>query len=150
MAKDFDRLTLQMPCSHPLQLRQAMKTSLQLIANHPLYMYLNDILANNIFILSDSLSQRTYIDTTIQPMIIPKLICDVVKDEIDDADKALSILSVQHALERLLTNPSFIRLHYILILCSKLYNKCEELHRLDQLLIASLKMKLRVSSLIHH
>ena len=35
-----------------------------------------------------------YIDTTTQLMFISKLICDAVRDQMDDVDKALSILSV--------------------------------------------------------
>ena len=59
-----------------------------------------------------------YIDTTIQPMIVPQLICDAVKDQMDDVDKALSVLSAQRALENLLiASTSLIRLpghlHYI-------------------------------------
>ena len=60
MEKDFDtrRLTLQMPRSHPLWLSQAMKTSLQLIIPLCTCTSMIRILANNISILSDSLSQR--------------------------------------------------------------------------------------------
>ena len=88
-------------------------------------------------------------DTTIQPMFIPKLICDVVNDQMDGVDKALSVLSAQHALENLLTaERSLIHLHYILILCDKLLEVCSDDELGDHLLIASLKLKLRVSSLI--
>ena len=37
-------------------------------------------------------------------MFIPALICNAVKNEMDDADKALSVLSAQCALKNLLTN----------------------------------------------
>ena len=77
-----------------------------------------------------------YIDGSIQPMFVPKLICDAVQDEMDDTDKALSVLSVRCALENLLTNEnklSLIHLQYLRILCNQLYDVCsEELH--DQLL----------------
>ena len=52
-----------------------------------------------------------YIDTTVQPMFIPKLICDAVKDQMDDTDKALSLLSAIRAIENLLiTKESLIDL----------------------------------------
>ena len=155
--------------------------------NHPLYMYINDILTNNISLpahhLLNSLvitgpiplplfyveelnnvvmnaisSKRTqaespmnelvklgvvrsssypiiyhkdlhpdYIDTAIQLMFIPKLIYETVNDQMDHADKAVSILSVQRTLERLLTNETkanLIQLHYILILCNQLDEVC--------------------------
>ena len=91
-----------------------------------------------------------YIDLSIQQMFVPKLICDAVKAEMDDTDKALSVLSAQHALDNLLTNeiePSFIHLQYILILCNQLHDVCsQELHELsDQLLITNQKLKLQVA-----
>ena len=100
-----------------------------------------------------------YIDTTIQPMIIPQLICNVVKDEMDDVDKAFSILSVQRALENLLTARISLvslpgHLHYILILCSQLHEVCSgELHkhnddRYKHLLTTSLKLTLQVTAMI--
>ena len=100
-----------------------------------------------------------YIDTTIPPMIIPQLICDAVKDQVDEVDKALSVLSAQHTLENLLTAKTSLislpsHLCYILILCSQLYEVCsEELHKHNDelykhLLTTSLKLKLRVSTMI--
>ena len=91
-----------------------------------------------------------YIDLSIQPMFVPKLICDAVKNDLDDTDKALSVLSVQRALKNLLTNvnkPNPIHLQYILILCNQLHYVCsEELHDFtDQLLITNQKLKLRVA-----
>ena len=91
-----------------------------------------------------------YIDLSIQPMFVPKLICDAVKDEMDDTDIVLSVLSVQCALENLLTNknkPNPIHLQYLLILCNQLHDVCsEELHEFgDQLLITNQKLKLRVA-----
>ena len=67
-----------------------------------------------------------YIDTTVQSMIVPQLICGAVKNQMDVVDKALSILSVQHALENLLMNEtiSLIHLRYILILCNHLDDVC--------------------------
>ena len=100
-----------------------------------------------------------FIDTNIKPMIIPKLICDTVKDEMDDGDKAWSILSVQRTLENLLTArislvslPS--HLHYMPILCCQLYEMCSgELHKHNNelykhLLTTSLKLKLQVTAMI--
>ena len=94
-----------------------------------------------------------YIDLSIQPMFVPKLVCDVVKDEMDDTDKALSVLSVQRALENLLTNenkPSPIHSQYLLILCNQLHDVCsEELHEFtDQLLITNQKLKFRVALMV--
>ena len=62
-----------------------------------------------------------YLDTTVQLMFTPKLIYGAVKDRMDELDKALSVLSVQRALERLVTREtklSSTHLHYILILCN--------------------------------
>ena len=179
---------------------------------HPLYMYINDILTNNISssahhllnslvitgpiplplfyveelnnVVMNAVSNKAespmrqlvkagvirsssyamvyhknlnpdYINSSIQPMFVSKLICDAVKDQMDDADKALSVLSAQRALENLLANEkSLIHLHYILMICDQLCGACEELQEFDQLLIASLKLKLEVtsiaSSLIFH
>ena len=91
-----------------------------------------------------------YIDHSIQLMFVPKLICDAVKDEMDDTDKALSVLSIQCALENLLMNEtksSPIHLQYLLILCNQLHDVCsEELQEFgDQLLIINQKLKLRVA-----
>ena len=64
------------------------------------------------------------VDSSIKQMFIPVLICNAVKDEMDDADKALSILSVQSTLKNLLTNertPSVTHLHYLLIVCNHRY-----------------------------
>ena len=85
-----------------------------------------------------------YIDTTIQPMIVPKLICDAVNDQMDDVHKALSVLSVQHALENFLINEaiSLIHLRYILILCNHLDEVCS--HVSDHLLTTNLKQKLQI------
>ena len=176
---------------------------------HPLYMYINDILTNNISLLAHHLlnslvitgpiplplfyveelnnvvmnavsSKRTwaespmkelvklgvvrsssypiiyyknlhpdYIDTTIQPMFIPKLIYDAINDQMDYADKAVSILSVQHALERLLTNetkPNSINLRYILILCNQLDDVCS--HVSDYLLTTNLELKLQIMQIL--
>ena len=42
--------------------------------------------------------------SNIQQKFIPKLICDAVKEQMDDTDKVFSTLCVQRALENLLTN----------------------------------------------
>ena len=89
------------------------------------------------------------IDSSIKQMFIPALICNAVKDEMDDADKTLSILSVQSALKNLLTNeckPSVTHLHYLLVVCNQLHSVCsQELHEFDQLLTNNLKLKLLIS-----
>ena len=85
------------------------------------------------------------IDTTIQPMFVPKLICDAVKDQMDDVDKALSVISVQRALEnlRLISESTdLIHLHYILILSNRLDEVCS--HVSDHLLTTNLKQKLQI------
>ena len=92
------------------------------------------------------------LNSSIQPIFIPKLICDAVKNEMDDADKVLSVLSAQRALENLLINetkPNLIHLHYILILCNQLHDVCtQELHEFgDELLINNLKLKLQTSKM---
>ena len=85
-----------------------------------------------------------YIDTNIQPMIIPKLICNAVNNQMDDVDKALSVLSVQRALKNLLISEStnLIHLRYILILCNHLDEVCS--HVSDHLLTTNLKLKLHI------
>ena len=87
--------------------------------------------------------------SNIQHMFIPKLICDAVKEQMDDTDKVLSTLCVQHALENLLTNNEvdLIHLHYILILCNQLHYVCtQELHEFgEELLIANQRLMLRIS-----
>ena len=89
------------------------------------------------------------VDSSIKPMFVPALICNAVKNEMDDTDKALSILSAQSALQNLLTNehkPSVTHLHYLLIVCNQLHMMCsQELHEFDQLLTNNLKLKLRIS-----
>ena len=88
-----------------------------------------------------------YIDLSIQLMFVPKLICDAVKDEMDDTDIALSVLSVQRALVNLLTNenkPNPIHLQYLRILCNQLHDVCsEELHEFGNQLLTT-KQKLKV------
>ena len=91
------------------------------------------------------------LNSSIQPIFIPKLICDAIKDEMDDTDKVLSVLSAQRALENLLikeTKPNLIHLHYILILCNRLHDVCtQELHEFgDELLITNFKLKLLQTS----
>ena len=93
-----------------------------------------------------------YMDLSIQQMFVPKLICDAVKDEMDDTDKVLSVLSVQRALENLLTDeikPSLTHLRYILILCNQLHDvSSQELHEFgDQLHISNQKLKLQAAVL---
>ena len=87
--------------------------------------------------------------SNIQQMFIPKLICDAVKVQMNDADKVLSTLCAQHALENLLTNDDIdlIHLHYILILCNQLHNMCtQELHECsEKLLVTNQKLMLRIS-----
>ena len=87
--------------------------------------------------------------SNIQHMFIPKLICDAVKEQMDDTDKVLSTLCVQHALENLLTNNEvdLIHLHYILIFCNQLQDVCtQELHEFgEELLIANQKLVLQIS-----
>ena len=87
--------------------------------------------------------------SNIQQMFIPKLICDAIKVQMNDTDKVLSTLCVQHALENLLTNDDIdlIHLHYILILCNQLHNMCtQELHECsEELLITNQKLMLRIS-----
>ena len=90
-----------------------------------------------------------YVDTAIQPVFIPKLIYEAVNDQMDYADKALSILSVHRALERLLTNetkPNSIHLHYILILCNQLDDVCSRVS--DHLLTTNLKLKLQILQIL--
>ena len=87
-----------------------------------------------------------YIDTTIQLMIVPQLICEAVKDQMDDTDKALSVLSVsvQCALENMLMyeTTSLIHLRYILILCDHLDEVCSQVS--NHLLTTNLKQKLQM------
>jgi len=93
-----------------------------------------------------------YIDLSIQQMTVPKLICDAMKDEMDDIDKVLAVLTAQQALESLLTNEvkpiaSLIHLQYLLILCNQLHIVCaEQFHSLgDELFITIQKLNLRVA-----
>ena len=86
------------------------------------------------------------IDLSIQQMTVPKLICDAVKDEMDDTDRVLAVLSAQQALENLTNEikPSLIQLQYVLILSNQLHDVCtKQLHSLgDELLIAIQKLNL--------
>ena len=96
-----------------------------------------------------------FIDLSIQQMFVAKLICDAVKDEMNDIDEALAILSAQRALENLLTNESklsLINLHYILVICNELDNVCRQdlYKRNDELLTTSLKLKLQISQKQKH
>ena len=90
-----------------------------------------------------------YIDLSIKQITIPKLICDAVKDEMDDIDKVLAVLSAQQALENLthVTNLSLIHLQYLLILSNQLHDVCtKQLHSIDdELLITIQKLILRVA-----
>ena len=90
-----------------------------------------------------------YIDLSIHQMIVPKLICDAVKDEMDDTDKVLAALSAQQALENLTNEikPSLIQLQYIFIVANQLHDVCtKQFHSLgDELLIAIQKLNLRVA-----
>ena len=83
-------------------------------------------------------------------MIIPKLVCEVVKDQMDDVDKALSVLSVQRALENMLMNETtctcLIHLCYILILCDHLDEVCS--HVSDHLVTINLKQKLQILQML--
>ena len=82
-------------------------------------------------------------------MFIPKLIYDVVRDQMDDADKALSILSVQRTLERLLTNetkPNSVHLRYILILCNQLDDVCGNVS--NHLLTTNLQLKFQILQIL--
>ena len=85
-----------------------------------------------------------------QLMVIPKLICDADKVQMDDTDKLLSILCIQRALENLLTSddkPSLIHLQYIFILCNRLDDVCTpELHQFGGgLLTSNFKLKFLIS-----
>ena len=90
-------------------------------------------------------------DPTIKLMFVPKLICYAIESEMDIADKATSIMCVQHALENTLTDKSpvqlnIIHLHYLLVLCNKLIDLCVADHCTlgDSFVIESTKLKLRL------
>jgi len=92
-----------------------------------------------------------HVDSSLQLLYIPKLICDAVNNEIDNVDKALSVLCAQHALENFLIgmNPNLIHLHYTLILCNQLDDLCtKELKFDDKFLITNLKLKLQLSQMV--
>lgn len=98
-----------------------------------------------------------YVDPGVQLLFVPKLICDAVKNEMDDVDKVMSILCAQHALENLLTSDvklNLIHLNYILILCNQLFVCTQELKENNELLTTNMKLKLlvtlRIRNLIHH
>ena len=89
------------------------------------------------------------VDSTVQLMCIPKLICDAIDSEMDSTDKAVSIMCVQHALETILTRKSMlsmIHLHYLLVLCNELFDICvSEYSTLgDAFVVESLKLKFRI------
>ena len=90
------------------------------------------------------------INSSVQQLIIPKLICDALKVQMDDTDRVLSILCIQRTLENLLTRetkPSLIHLHCILILCNQLESVIsQDLQELySELSITNLKLKLQIS-----
>ena len=71
------------------------------------------------------------IDASLQLIVVPKLICDAIDNETDAADKAISIMYVQHALDNILTGRnalSMIHLHYIMVLCDELFDVCVAKH----------------------
>ena len=89
------------------------------------------------------------VDSTIQLIFIPKLICDATDSEMDTTDKAVSIMCVQHALENILIGKStlsMIHFHYLLVLCNELFNVCvKESSTLgDAFAVENLKLKLRM------
>ena len=89
------------------------------------------------------------VDPTIKLMFIPKLICDAIDSEMDATDKAVSITCVQHAIENILTGKSIlsmIHLHYLLVLCNRLFDVCvsEQSTLGDAFVVESLKLKFRV------
>ena len=90
-----------------------------------------------------------YIDLSIQQMTVPKLICDAVKDEMDDIDKALAVLSVQHALENLIKKEMelhLLHLQYLLIIADQLQGVCQDLDEFsDELIVTNQKLKLRIA-----
>ena len=81
-----------------------------------------------------------YLGSNILLMFVPKLICNAVKNQMDDTDLALAVLHAQHALEEILTKLSEIKqtliyLHYVYILCAELHNLCLELPELCNMLL---------------
>ena len=91
-----------------------------------------------------------YIDLGMQQITAPKLICDAVKDEMNDIDKVLAVLSAQQALENLIheIKLSLFHLQYLLILSNQLHNVCtKQLHGIgDELLITIQKLILQVAT----
>ena len=90
-----------------------------------------------------------YIDLSIQQMTVPKLICDAVKDEMDDIDKALAVLSVQNALENLIKKElelHLVGLHYLIIIADQLQGVFQELNEFsDELLVTNQKLMLQIA-----
>ena len=79
-----------------------------------------------------------YIDLSIQQMTVPKLICDAVKDEMNDTDKVLAVLSAQQALKNLTNKIKSNNLQYVFILYNQLQEVCiQELHETGKELITN-------------
>ncbi|XP_065893673.1 tetratricopeptide repeat protein 28-like [Dysidea avara] len=88
---------------------------------------------------------------SLQLLFIPKLICSSIESEMDAADKAVCIMCLLHALENILTDQSTVRinmvhLHYLLVLCNKLFDVCVAHHPTlgDSFVIECVKLQLRL------
>jgi len=91
------------------------------------------------------------VDPTIELMFVPKLVCHAIESEMDVADKAISIMCVQHALESILTDKStvqvnMVHLQYLLVLCNSLIDLCvKDYSKLgNSFITGAIKLKLRL------
>ena len=69
-----------------------------------------------------------YVNPSCILFYVPKLICHSVESEMDIADKAVSIICLQNALENILTRKQtqidIVHLHYLLVACENLLDVC--------------------------
>ena len=91
------------------------------------------------------------VDKSLQLLFVPKLICSCIESEMDAADKAVCIMCLLHALENILTDQStvqinMVHLHYLLVLCNKLFDVCVTEHPIlgDAFVTESVKLKLQL------
>ena len=78
-------------------------------------------------------------------MTVPKLICDAVKDEMDDTDKVLAVLSAQQALKNLTNKIKSNQLQYVFILYNQLQVCIQELHETGKELLITNQNSIQVA-----
>lgn len=88
-----------------------------------------------------------FLDPAAKLMYIPKLLCDVIRNSMYDADIALSITCVQEAVRNVLMNQLTInQLHFVLLIVNQLDDPCSNLHK--KFNEENIKLKMQVTYLV--